>query len=171
MSDRLTTATRAVIKLFILANLGLGVLFALALLLSFPFEARLAAQLVAKYGAAVDSEGVIGAIRWLALVGMASVWVVHQVLAPLNAIIATIGADPFVLANADRLTRIGWGLLGIQIIHLVAGGFVGWLQSYGVDTATWTPQLGGWLGVLLAFVLARVFRRGAEMRDDLAMTV
>jgi hypothetical protein len=171
MRDRLTGATRAVIRLFIWANIGLGVLFGLALLLSFPFEARLAAQLVAKYGATIDSAGVIGALRVLALVGMVSVWVVHQVLAPLNAIIATIGEDPFVIANADRLTRIGWGLLGMQIIHLSSGGFIGWFRSLGVETTTWTPQLAGWLGVLLAFVLARVFRRGAEMRDDLAMTV
>jgi hypothetical protein len=171
MRDRLTGATRAVISLFIWANIGLGILFGLALLLSFPFEAKLATRLVAKYGAAVDSTAVIGALRVLAVVGVASVWIVHQVLAPLNAIIATIAEDPFVLANADRLTRIGWGLLGIQLVHLAAGGFIGWLQSYGVETATWSPQLGGWLGVLLAFVLARVFRRGAEMRDDLAMTV
>lgn len=171
MRDRLTGATRAVIKVFIAANIALGVIFALALLLSFPFEAMLAKQLVAKYGSAVDSGGIVRTIRVLAIVGMVSVWVVHQVLAPLGAIVATIGADPFIRANADRLTRIGWGLLGIQLVHLAAGGFTGWLQSYGVETATWTPQLGGWLGVLLAFVLARVFRRGAEMRDDLAMTV
>jgi hypothetical protein len=131
----------------------------------------LAAQLVAKYGAVVDSGGVIGALRVLAVVGMVSVWVVHQVLAPLKAIVATISEDPFVLANADRLTRIGWGLLGIQFVNLAAGGFTGWLRGYGVETASWTPQLAGWLGVLLAFVLARVFRRGAQMRDELAMTV
>ena len=59
MRDRLTGATQAVIRLFILLNIGLGLLFALALLLSFPFEAKLAARLVAKYGAAVDSGGVI----------------------------------------------------------------------------------------------------------------
>ena len=171
MRDRLTSATQAVITLFIVLNIALGVVFALGLLLSFPFEAALARQLLSKYGAAVDGAGVIRALRVLAIVGMVSVWVVHQVLAPLKAILATIGEDPFVLANADRLTRIGWGLLGIQVIHMASGGFIGWLRSYGVETATWTPQLAGWLGVLLAFVLARVFRRGAEMRDDLAMTV
>lgn len=172
MRDRLTSLTRTALQLFIIANIAVGGAFALGLLLSFPFEGALAARLVAKYGPAVDSAGVVNALRMLAVVGIASVFVVHQVLVPMRAILATITTgDPFITANADRLVRIGWGLLGVQLVHLAAGGFIGRLAILGVDTATWTPQFGGWLGVLLAFVLARVFRRGAEMRDELAMTV
>jgi hypothetical protein len=33
------------------------------------------------------------------------------------------------------------------------------------------PGFTGWIGVVMLFVLARVFRVGARMRDDLAMTV
>lgn len=172
MQDRLISGTRIVLRVFIIANVALGAAFMAFLALSFPFEGAAAARLAAKYGTAVDSVRVINALRVLAVVGVGSVVVVHQVLAPLRAILATVGSgDPFVMANADRLKRIGWGLLGVQLIHLAAGGFIGRLAQLGVETSTWTPQFGGWLGVLLAFVLARVFRRGAEMRDDLAMTV
>ena len=172
MRNRLISVTRIMMQVFIIANITLGCAFVFGLLLSFPFERALAARLVAKYGSEVDSVGVIDALRVLAIVGIGSAFVVHQVLVPMRAILATVSTgDPFIMANADRLTRIGWGLLGVQIINLAVGGFVRWLAIYGIDTATWTPQFGGWLGVLLAFVLARVFRRGAEMRDDLAMTV
>jgi Protein of unknown function (DUF2975) len=172
MRDRLTHLAGAILRLFIVGNLALGGLFLLGLLLSFPFEGALAARLVTKYGAAVDSGGVLNTLRVLAIVGIGSVVIVHHVLASMRAIVATVDAgDPFAMANADRLTRIGWGLLGLQLIHFAAGGFIVRLARLGIETATWTPQFGGWLGVLLAFVLARVFRRGAAMRDDLAMTV
>ena len=45
------------------------------------------------------------------------------------------------------------------------------LDRLGVEHVTWTPAFTGWIAVAMIFVLARVFRVGAEMRDDLEMTV
>ena len=48
---------------------------------------------------------------------------------------------------------------------------VRWISLLKLDVTSWTPSLGGWIAVVMIFVLARVFRIGARMRDDLAMTV
>jgi hypothetical protein len=41
----------------------------------------------------------------------------------------------------------------------------------GERISAWSPGITGWVAVLLAFVLARVFLEGTRMRDDLEMTV
>jgi hypothetical protein len=94
----------------------------------------------------------------------------HLLLNRLRAIVDTVQAgDPFVAANARRLTGIAWALLGIQIVDL-AFGIVA--TTSGVDAISgWTFSLTGWLAVLLLFVLARVFEHGARMRDELAATI
>ena len=172
MRDRLQSATRIFLHVLTLGNLMIGVGFAGALLLSFPFEAKIGTRLIAKYGPRIDYENAIDGLRLAMLVGITSAVALHHMLKGLAAILASVGdGDPFVVENGDRLARIGWALLALQMLDLVAGALIGWFRYLGFETATWTPSFVGWLGVLLAFVLARVFRRGAEMRDDLAMTV
>ena len=172
MNDRLQAITGGFLRLLILGNLAIGIIFVGALLASVPSHAALVARLAAKYGAGVDHDMVVNAIRVVALAGIASVGALHQMLGGLRAILASVAAgDPFRRDTGDRLVRIGWALLALQLLDIVVGVLVGWLNYLDVETATWTPSLVGWLGVLLAFVLAQVFRRGAEMRDELAMTV
>ena len=66
-------------------------------------------------------------------------------------------------ANLSRLTR--------ELLDLGLGGFTAWAMAQHIEMPSWTPTFSGWIVVLMLFVLARVFQRGAEMRDDLAMTV
>jgi hypothetical protein len=80
--------------------------------------------------------------------------------------------DPFVTENAHRLTRIGWLLLIVQAVSLVTS------LVYAAMPETlkhvWLflgPSPVGLLGILLVFVLARIFRSGSEMRADLEGTV
>jgi hypothetical protein len=59
---------------------------------------------------------------------------------------------------------------------LVVGGIAAWLQPYaekvGADFTTNADFGGGGLLLtLVLFILARVFRKGAEMRADLEGTV
>lgn len=80
--------------------------------------------------------------------------------------------DPFVAENATRLARIGWFLLAVQAIGVATGLIYGITptrmrevhMNLGVSPA-------GLLAILLIFVLARIFRRDAEMRADLEGTV
>ena len=93
-------------------------------------------------------------------------------LRALKGIVASVGAgDPFVMANAGRLRRIGWALLFLQLLEapglLIAGHF----PSLGAAAPEPGLSLGGWLAVLMLFVLAQVFAAGTAMRDDLAGTI
>lgn len=97
----------------------------------------------------------------------------------LRAIIATVGeGDPFAPVNAVRLEHMAWLLLGVQILlwpaALLGDAVLDWANGIeGVD-ATITGDgldLTGILMVLILFILARVFRHGAAMREDLEGTV
>lgn len=120
-----------------------------------------------------DAERLVMGLRAVALLGLVAIPLNHIVLKRLIAMVETVrmGA-PFVSANAARLQIIAWALLALQLLGLVIGA---------IGTAVSTPanpvdldagfSITGWLAVLLAFVLARVFAEGALMREDLEGTV
>jgi hypothetical protein len=89
----------------------------------------------------------------------------------LAKVIATVGhGDPFTLANAARLTRMAWLAVTVQAINVIQSMMSGYVSS---DTfhMNVTVSLTGLAVGLMLFILARVFRRGAEMREDLEGTV
>jgi hypothetical protein len=111
-------------------------------------------------------------LRITLLLGVIACVAMYQLFTRLIAILDTVRAgDPFVAVNAGRLQRIGWAFFALQMLDLCFGAIVVALDRLGVDHATWVPGFTGWIGVVMLFVLARVFRVGAAMRDDLAMTV
>ncbi len=60
----------------------------------------------------------------------------------------------------------------MQLLDLAFAGLVARLNPLLRHPAfTWTPSMTGWLAVLLLFVLAGIFARGADMADELAGTV
>jgi hypothetical protein len=62
-------------------------------------------------------------------------------------------------------------LLVIQLADLGFGLARVAANALHIDYLDWQPSFTGWLAVLIAFVLAQVFERGAAMRDDLDGTV
>lgn len=88
-------------------------------------------------------------------------------------IVKTADTDPFVESNARHLMHIGWLLLIMQAVGLAATI----LMSLFPDKITDHIHAGfdispvGILGALLIFVLAQIFKRGAQMRDELEGTV
>lgn len=80
-------------------------------------------------------------------------------------IVGTAAAgSPFADANADRLTRMGWVTL------LLTGAST--LRAFALDgSGTLFEPWGSLLLALTLFILARVFRQGAAMREDLEGTV
>ena len=74
--------------------------------------------------------------------------------------------------DAERLKTIAWTLLGLEIIHQVIGliARVASTEAHPLDINR-EFSLTGWLAVLFAFVLARVFEQGAKVRDDLEGTI
>ncbi|WP_404371269.1 DUF2975 domain-containing protein [Sphingomonas sp. MMS24-J45] len=172
MDDRVLRLTAGALRLFRVANLATMAAFALAILLSFAFAAPLEARLIAKYGSGLAVETVVLAMRLLLAAGLPAGAALHLIFTRLLALVATVrDGDPFTLVNAQRLETIGWAMLALQLLDLGLGGFSLWFAALHVEFVTWSPSFGGWIAALMLFVLARVFRRGAEMRDDLAMTV
>jgi hypothetical protein len=89
--------------------------------------------------------------------------------ARLARIIATVGhGDPFTLANAARLNRMAWLAMSVTAINIAQTLMSMYLPTNGMDThMSLTALVVG----LLLFILARVFRHGAAMREDLEGTV
>ncbi|MXO70308.1 DUF2975 domain-containing protein [Alteraurantiacibacter buctensis] len=106
----------------------------------------------------------------LAALGMATQFVVR-----LRQIIDTVGeGDPFVADNARRLTRMAWLIVIGQVLTIIAGAIGTWIEA--TDGAAefdleFSISLSGFILALILFILARVFRKGAEMRAELEGTV
>ncbi|QDH33649.1 DUF2975 domain-containing protein [Porphyrobacter sp. YT40] len=96
----------------------------------------------------------------------------------LRGIIDTVAAgDPFVPENADRLAVMAWLQIAIYVAKLAAEraavGMASWANQFRevkVDTS-FDIDVIPILLVLVLFILARVFRHGAAMREDLEGTV
>jgi hypothetical protein len=91
----------------------------------------------------------------------------------LYRIIDTVGeGDPFVPANARRLMAMGWISVATQFLAIPINGVSQWLSQYSDRFhAEFGLSFAGILLALVFFILARVFREGARMRDDLEGTV
>ena len=118
-----------------------------------------------------DAAALLVWIRVVLVIGIATLPLAHLVFKRLRAIVRSVETgSPFTAANAVRLKAIAWAVLAIQILDLGFGLASAQTARVG-EFIGWGPGLTGWLAVLLLFVLARVFERGAAMEDELAGTV
>lgn len=105
-----------------------------------------------------------------------TVFVLVAIRATIAIVDTAIAGDPFVGENAERLKHIGWCLLGVMVAQFLYTNMVSWIAPDNniaghIDAGDGGPSLAGCLAVLLVFVLARIFRHGAEMRAELEGTV
>jgi hypothetical protein len=123
--------------------------------------------------AGLDPKPIMIGLTAIATLGVLAVPLNHLILTRLLRIVETVGrGDPFVPDNAYRLNAIAWALLGLQLLSMVIG-FIGKTISskdfpLHLDAGF---SVNGWLCVVLAFVLARVFAEGTLMREDLEGTI
>jgi len=96
----------------------------------------------------------------------------------LKKIVDTVSeGDPFIPDNAARLTLMAWLVLAGQIVGLPIATIAAWINkaAEGWGHTDINVVVGfaenGLLLLLLLFILARVFRKGAEMRAELEGTV
>jgi len=103
-----------------------------------------------------------------AMAAMAFVW-----LREMRRIIDSVAdGDPFVPENAERLQKMGWLTVGIELTAIPVGGIGTWVTSVVEDaTSDFNISLGGVLLAVVLFILARVFREGARLRAELEGTV
>ena len=108
-------------------------------------------------------------LRAIVVVGLVGAAIVHTILRRLLAIVDTVRVgDPFIVDNARRLDAIAWSVAALEGLRLIVAA---------IAAVVWEPgkldafSIASWLAVLLLFVLAGVFARGAQMRADLEGTV
>lgn len=82
--------------------------------------------------------------------------------------LAVNNGDAFERANVGRLQGVGLGLIGVQISAAILAFTV---PKGIIADLDYQLDLGAWLGILIVFMLAEVFRQGSAMRDDQQMTV
>ena len=166
--------------LTIIMQIAMGIA-GIALLIGIPalfiFQSDIAAELAAEVG---EQAAELPLLSIAALMAMAVVVVgmIFLFFDRLRKIIGTVGeGDPFAPANAQRLNAMAWLLLGVQIIAIPMAGvgltLAKWADATGHESITIDAglDLTGILMVVVLFILARVFRIGAAMREDLEGTV
>ncbi len=167
-TDRLIQSSRFVVKFAALINR----LFLAAVILGLLFSAIFPAQFSMLMQPGHGSDSTITGLRWELLLGIGMAAATDRLLAALAQIVASAGGgDPFIADNARRLQIIGWALLVLQLVDVFGAIIVKFfpILNSGASAIPFSP--GGWLAVLMAFVLSRVFAAGSAMRDELEGTV
>jgi hypothetical protein len=159
-----------VLRLLILLNWLMGAAI-LILLFVVPNERWIMSAL--ELTPSAEAERIVWGLRAIAGIGLITVPINHHILKRLVAMVETVrSGDPFVAANAFRLQTIAWLLLALQLLGLVIAAIVRSIstsaQPVDIDAGF---SINGWLAVLIAFILARVFAAGTLMREDLDGTV
>ncbi len=105
--------------------------------------------------------------------GIATCLVLLRFLFELRGIIASVGTgDPFIPENASRLQRMAWLALAIQAIGAILAS-VAWFMGDKIHAMEIkiSSSGNGFIMALVLFVLARVFREGTRMREELEGTI
>ena len=176
--DPLLGIARALLTFMI----GLTVLIGALLAFAIPFVLLNQAKVAGEFGpvsvefgrsAAQAGGEVIGAILAVLVLVVALAALAFVFLRQLRRIVDTVRqGDPFIPENAVRLRTMAWLSIVLQVIALFAGALTMWLEeATGKLEANFDVSVGGILLPLVLFILARVFRRGAEMREELEGTV
>ena len=172
--DPLLIAAKALIYVL----MAVLALVALALLVATPAVVIMQSEVLAELGPHFPL-GQYWLIPVAMAIGLAMVACILAFLDQLRRIVATVGqGDPFAPVNASRLSRMGWlafAFTALQVPLMMLGEL---LERYvddspdGVNVVTSGDlSLEGLVLALVLFILARVFRHGAAMREDLEGTV
>ena len=142
------------------------------------FRDSMAAELAAEGLATVDTALILQVAAILAAVAALLALAIHFFRLLLKIIDTVAQGDPFSPDNAERLTRMGWVAVIGQLGALLLGIFALMIVETHADLAAAAEidvdvglDGGGLILILVLFVLARVFRHGAAMREDLEGTV
>jgi Protein of unknown function (DUF2975) len=165
-------ASRWIIRGLNWLNWGLGIPAMLFLLVVGFATPDIFARALVSANPSTDPHVMIAWIRWVAILLLPIIPLAHLIFDRLIAMIDSVPAGTALsLINVERLRQIAWALIGINIIDLAYGAVTTWAETQMSDAPGWTLSLTGWLAALMLFVLARVFRDGARMREELEGTI
>jgi hypothetical protein len=94
----------------------------------------------------------------------------------LRRVVASVSqGDPFIVVNAERLRHMAWLVVAIQAVRIPMSRLVVWFDaephSPNVHHGEYGVSIGWLILALILFVLARVFREGTRLRDEVEGTV
>jgi hypothetical protein len=171
--DPLLIAARVVITLMLalLALAGVAMLAGVPVVLW--FKAGVLAALTRHSGEPIGAGVVTEICLAMALFAVMAA-LAFRFLLLLRRIIDSVAlGDSFAPVNGGRLTRMGWLVVAIEVVSIPTGVLAHWIDTavHGGGRPEFGMGLGGILMALLLFVLARVFREGTRMRQELEGTV
>lgn len=164
----------------LIVGFGIGVMIFAMVMIGLGFGAVATvekADIIGEFVKVGAPKNMIWLVAVALLVAFAMLFLAVRFLLELFGIIDSVGkGDPFQPENGERLSRMAWLALATQGAALALKGVVKVLEPYAVKAGRtisldFDIDLAGILLVLVLFILARVFRRGAEMRDELEGTV
>lgn len=174
-TQHLFTVTRVLLRIATLFSLFLIAVLCLALgAVVLGLAGTIHLPIPAEVMGALPVGQILAAASYAIASGMICIGLAAYMFLLTARIIDTANAgDPFVTENADRLNRIAWLLVAIQVVGFLCDAVLSSLPdkisshvSGGFDVSA-----AGILAALLIFVLAQIFRRGSEMRAELEGTV
>jgi hypothetical protein len=111
---------------------------------------------------------VLGVLTLLAISSALSFCFVRH----LYRIVGTVGeGDPFIPVNAERFRWMGWIALAVDALLLGVAALAHEAQTHRTGGIEINFAFAGLLLALVLFVIARVFREGTRMREELEGTV
>lgn len=169
MSSSYATAlgvSRVLLMIWRILNLLTGLVLVAAFLASFFLEPMFR-EFFLKQPGRLDADMLVPILRLWMLLTVPVIAAVHVMLSRLLDMVETVRAgDPFVPENAVRMKTIAWCVLGLQLFDLACGAMAAAMNAAG-SNIDWRFSATGWVGVVLLFVLARVFEEGTRIRADL----
>lgn len=171
-ANRLPQLARWLVYLFMALIVFVGVVLALAGAMLPIYWDEVVVELAQVYPK-LDSSALLPRLLVIfafAIVMMGIVWtIMKKLLAMINSV--EVG-DPFIIENALRLKAIGWMMVALQLLAIPLA-FVAHNTAdlFGKHDVGMDFPLNSILAILLVFILADVFKRGAEMREELEGTV
>lgn len=170
--NRILRVTRLLVYLIMgLVAMAGAVIAAVSVILPF-FWTDAVAEL-GKTNPGLDPAALLPNMLSVFALGILVLGLIWTIMRKLLAVIASVEVgNPFVRANALRLKTIGWLMVGLQIVGVplaIAAGKAA--DMFGESDTGLDISLNGILAILLVFILAGIFERGAEMREELEGTV
>jgi Protein of unknown function (DUF2975) len=170
--NRLPQVTRWLVY-FIMALIAFAAVVLALVSVILPFHWDQAAVEILKEYPKLDTDALLPRLYVVFAFGIVILGLVWTMMNKLLAIINSVEhGDPFILENATRLRAIGWLMVAMQIVAFpLAFAARHTADLFGKHDVGLDFSLNGLLAILLVFILADVFKRGAEMREELEGTV